>query len=226
VISRLHAELERWRMEVDLEPIEGYRNRFAQPGRYDSADVVYIKNMLQHGLPQPVRQDIVQALFDRFVGVSERALADELYMTVEQVQMLVQAGMHVGSHSATHRWLNRIPPAEQAEEVDRSLEFLEHLGINVQNGWTMCYPYGGHDASLRSILRDRSCTIGHTIEVDIAQLNTDDPLALPRLDTNDLPKDAEAAPNRWARAMQPANERPAKEQPAKEQLAKEQPHAA
>lgn len=205
VSARLDAEIERRSADANLEPVASYRDRFVRPGRYDSEDVVYVKSMLQHGLPQPVRGEIVTVLFDAFVGVSERTLADELYMTVEQIRMLVQAGMHVGSHSATHRWLNRITPAQQADEVDRSLEFLEHLGVNIQNGWTMCYPYGGHDASLRAILQDRGCTVGHTIRVDIAHLDDDDPLALPRLDTNDLPKDAEAAPNSWVRALHSAS---------------------
>ena len=63
----------------------------------------------------------------------------------------------------------------------------------------MCYPYGGYDESLLSILKERNCTVGLTIEVGIADLAKNDPLTLPRLDTNDLPKDSEAGANKWTR---------------------------
>lgn len=201
VVQQLDTEVEVRRAETGLNQLETYRREFAKPGRYDAAEVAYVKNMLQHGLPQPVRGEIVDVLFDAFVGVPEEALANELYMTVEQLKLLVRAGMHVGSHGATHRWMNRIPPEEQEKEIDRSLEFLEHLGVDLENGWTMCYPYGGHNASLRGLLHNRNCTVGHTIRVDIARLDRDGPLELPRLDTNDLPKDAQASVSPWLSAM-------------------------
>jgi len=201
VVKRLDVEVANRRTEADLQSPETYRRKFATPGRYDSADVVYVKRLLQHALPQPVRTEIVDVLFDAFVGVPEEALANELYMTTEQLQLLVRSGMHVGSHGVTHRWMNRISAEEQAREIDRSLTFLEHLGVDVRRGWTMCYPYGGHDASLRRLLRERECTVGHTIRVDIARLGMDDALALPRLDTNDVPKNAQASSSTWVRAM-------------------------
>lgn len=51
----------------------------------------------------------------------------------------------------------------------------------------MCYPYGAYNDTLLALLRDWGCAIGLTTEVAVAQLGTDNPLALPRLDTNDLP---------------------------------------
>ena len=201
VVTALDAEVDMRRSAFsDLKPIASYKTQFATPSRYDTADVAYVKSMLQHGLPQPIRGQIVDELFNAFVGVPEEVLANELYMTVDQLKMLVRMGMHVGSHSVTHRWMNRIPLQEQRAEVDQSLEFLERIGVPIQDGWTMCYPYGGHDASLRAILRDRGCLVGHTIRVDVARIS-DDPLSLPRLDTNDLPKDAGAPANQWVKAM-------------------------
>ena len=55
------------------------------------------------------------------------------------------------------------------------------------NNWVMCYPYGAYNDTLLRLLRDRGCAIGLTIRVAVANPGTDDPLALPRLDTNDLP---------------------------------------
>ena len=65
----------------------------------------------------------------------------------------------------------------------------------------MSYPYGAHDETLRRTLVERSCRIGLTTEVGIAQLHADNALTLERLDTNDLPKRASASPNAWTQLV-------------------------
>jgi hypothetical protein len=74
----------------------------------------------------------------------------------------------------------------QAEEVDQSLAFLRRFSAPPDN-WTICYPYGGFNDSLLHIVSSRHCSLGFTVEPRIADLSTDHPLALPRVDTNDLP---------------------------------------
>jgi len=61
----------------------------------------------------------------------------------------------------------------------------------------MCYPYGAYNHSLLNLLKDRGCVVGLTTHVGIADLKQDVPLTLPRLDTNDLPKNSNASPNEW-----------------------------
>jgi hypothetical protein len=51
----------------------------------------------------------------------------------------------------------------------------------------MCYPYGAHDASLRRYLRSQGCVVGLATDAAVADLAEDEPLVLPRLDTNDVP---------------------------------------
>jgi peptidoglycan/xylan/chitin deacetylase (PgdA/CDA1 family) len=94
--------------------------------------------------------------------------------------------MHIGSHGYSHAWLNHLSSKAQAAEIDRSLQFLQSLGIG-ENDWSMCYPYGGFDDSLLQVLHARQCGLGFTAEARIANLDLDDRLTLPRLDTNDLP---------------------------------------
>ena len=130
--------------------------------------------------------EIVRRLFAEFVTSDETAFACELYMSVEQIACLRRHGMHIGSHGYSHAWLNHITPEEQAIEIDRSLEFLQGLGI-MKADWSMCYPYGGFNNSLLEILRTRECRIGFGVEPRVADLDVDDRLTLPRLDTNDLP---------------------------------------
>jgi hypothetical protein len=64
----------------------------------------------------------------------------------------------------------------------------------------MCYPYGSTNATLLDVLRSRDCAVGLTTQVGIATA-TNDPLLLPRLDTNDLPKYATAMPNEWTQRV-------------------------
>ncbi len=70
------------------------------------------------------------------------------------------------------------------------------VGYDTEN-WVIGYPYGAYNDSLLRILRQRGCRAGFTTEVRVADIDHDDPLTLPRLDTNDLPKRADAAPNAW-----------------------------
>jgi peptidoglycan/xylan/chitin deacetylase (PgdA/CDA1 family) len=169
-----------------VRPFADYWSELARPSRMDPAEVIFIKRMLQHGLPEAARNQLAAALFQRFVSVDPSAFAGELYMSAEQLRTMIRCGMYVGSHGAGHYWLDRLDPQAQAADVDASLAFLADLGAAV-DPWVMCYPYGAHNESLARLLRMRGCAVGLTTEVRVARLPEDDPLALPRLDTNDLP---------------------------------------
>jgi peptidoglycan/xylan/chitin deacetylase (PgdA/CDA1 family) len=169
-----------------VRPFEEYWTELAKPSRMDPPEVIFIKRVLQHGLPESMRDELAGKLFARYVGVDAAVFAAELYMTPEQLRTMIRCGMYVGSHGARHCWLDRLDPLNQAKEIDASLDFLETLGAPVDD-WVMCYPYGAYDDSLMRLLRERRCAVGLTTKVAVARLGTDDPLALPRLDTNDLP---------------------------------------
>jgi hypothetical protein len=86
--------------------------------------------------------------------------------------------------------------AEQEQEIDRSLAFLTCIAGR-SDDWMMCYPYGAYNDSLLSVLKSRGCKIGLTTHVGLANLDHHAPLELPRINTNDLPKQSAAPPNRW-----------------------------
>lgn len=169
-----------------VRPFAEYWDELALPSRMDPKEVIFIKRTLQHGLPEPLRNELAMNLFERFVSAEPAAFAAELYMTPEQLRTMIRCGMYVGSHSAGHFWLDRLDPASQANEIDASLDFLRALGAPT-NDWVMSYPYGAYNDALLSLLRDRGCAIGLTTKVAVAQPGIDDPLTWPRLDTNDLP---------------------------------------
>jgi peptidoglycan/xylan/chitin deacetylase (PgdA/CDA1 family) len=200
IVRLIFSEIRENMASHALDRPEAYYERLAVPSRYDTAEVVFIKKVLQMALPEELRTKIADKLFVEFVTSDERAFASELYMSVEQLRHMRGNGMHIGSHSYDHYWMNTLDPDEQSIEIDRSLEFLAALGCDLEN-WVMCYPYGAYDERLIAILKNRKCAIGLATEVAIADLSTHDLLALPRIDTNDLPKQAKAPPNDWTRQV-------------------------
>jgi peptidoglycan/xylan/chitin deacetylase (PgdA/CDA1 family) len=182
VIGCLHE----FRATYELKPGHVYREIRGAAHRYDPPEVTILKRLLQRELPEEVRTEVVRRLFAKYVTVDEAAFASELYMSLDQIVCLRQQGMHIGSHGYSHAWLNHLPRDLQTLEIDRSLEFLRRLGVSDAD-WTMCYPYGGFDHSLLQLLKSRQCRLGFGVEPRMADLDADDPLTLPRFDTNDLP---------------------------------------
>jgi peptidoglycan/xylan/chitin deacetylase (PgdA/CDA1 family) len=186
LLEQVFSSLEEFRLEHALKTREAYLLAVTAKHRYDTREVTVLKRLLQRELPEPVRAELVRRLFAKHVTTDEVAFASELYMSVDQIACLRRHGMHIGSHGYAHVWLDHVSPEAQAIEIDRSLDFLQKLGIGREE-WTMCYPYGGFNDSLLQILRDRQCRLGFTVEARVADLAVDDRLTLPRVDTNDLP---------------------------------------
>jgi peptidoglycan/xylan/chitin deacetylase (PgdA/CDA1 family) len=179
-----------------LQSADYYWETQAEPSRFDGAEVVFCKRMLQRELPLELRQCLIDDLFAQFVSTDETSFSRELYMNEDQLQMMQRQNMYIGSHGHGHFWLNTITPDEQATEIDLSMEFLSRLGTDL-NRWIMCYPYGAYDESLLALLKARNCAVGLTTVVDLASLEQENPLTLPRLDTNDLPLSADAELCQW-----------------------------
>jgi peptidoglycan/xylan/chitin deacetylase (PgdA/CDA1 family) len=196
LVNYINQSLDENRSAYHLESKESYWQRCGVPSRYDTSEVMFVKYMLQLELPEELRSVIVNELFKKFVSNDEQAFSKELYMNIDQISCLQRNGMYIGSHGFDHYWLNSISEDNQKKEIDLSLEFLKKIGSDPDR-WIMCYPYGAYNESLLSILKDRNCYVGLTTKVGVADLNQDNPLILPRLDTNDLPKDSKSGPNEW-----------------------------
>jgi peptidoglycan/xylan/chitin deacetylase (PgdA/CDA1 family) len=70
----------------------------------------------------------------------------------EQLQEMVAAGVTVGSHTATHADLTRLPPARLEDELLRSREAIEErLDVRVR---TLSYPFGRFNDAARNAARE------------------------------------------------------------------------
>jgi len=164
-----------------------FKTKYSLPSRYDTADVMYVKNLLQHALNESIRHSICSILFQMYVKKSELDFAEELYLSFNDAKSLVNKGMYVGSHGYSHLWLEKETKESQVSEIDASLKFLKDLGSRTED-WIMCYPYGSYNNDTLAILKDRKCAVGLTTKVGIAKVPKNFALELSRYDTNDFPQ--------------------------------------
>jgi peptidoglycan/xylan/chitin deacetylase (PgdA/CDA1 family) len=172
---------------ISTKLLASYKIKFALPSRYDIAEVMYVKNILQHVLVENIRNAITSKLFQIYVKKSEIDFADELYLSFADAKTLINNGMYVGSHGYRHLWLDKETVESQSSEIDASLKFLRDIGSRTKD-WIMCYPYGAYNSDTLDILKDRKCAVGLTTKVGIAKIPQDHGLELPRYDTNDFPQ--------------------------------------
>ncbi|MBE8578973.1 polysaccharide deacetylase family protein [Vibrio sp. OPT18] len=196
LVESLRKEIASYQAEYNLKSFEVYYSEFAVANRFDCKEVIFVKRMLQHVLPETLRNTISDKLFSEYVGMNEEAFCRELYMDKYQLEQLVRDGMHVGCHGYDHYWWNKLEAKALKRELVRSKEFLVSIGCDMEK-WTACYPYGSSSEDVVKELELQGCGFAFTTETNVAQLSNDHSLLLPRLDTNDLPKDKQASVNHW-----------------------------
>lgn len=190
--------LDKYRDEYDLLSFEDYFNELAIANRFDCKEVVFVKRLLQVKLNECLRKIMTDVLFQKIVGMDEAAFSRELYMSMDQIRCMVDCGMHIGSHGYDHYWLGSLSKEKQEFEIKKSIEFIASVGGDINN-WSICYPYGNYNNDTIELLKENGCKLGLTTKVDLASFGEggDAVFKLPRLDTNDLPKSADAEVNHW-----------------------------
>ncbi len=200
LISEIYACLKKYRSQYQLKSNSHYYSKLAVKNRFDSAEIIFIKRLLQMELEENVRKLITDELFQKYVTKDEESFSRELYMDLDQIKCMSRNGMYIGSHGFGHHWLNKLPPAKQESEIDESLKFLGLVDAPTEN-WVMCYPYGAYNDSLIEILKKKGCSFAFTTKVDIANFSKENAYTLERLDTNDLPKLSYSEPNPWTKEI-------------------------
>jgi peptidoglycan/xylan/chitin deacetylase (PgdA/CDA1 family) len=196
LVNETYLQLNKYREEYNLESNEYYYTKLATINRYDTADVLFIKRLLQVELIEELRYIITNNLFKKFVSNDEISFSRELYMSPEQIECLQRNGMHIGGHGNNHYWLSSLSKELQYIELNKSLEFIKSIGGD-ENNWTMCYPYGNYNEDTIDLLTTLNCKLAFTTHVDIAETSQYHKFKLPRLDTNDIPKNKDSDTNNW-----------------------------
>lgn len=196
LVAEVFDELKKYRKNYNLHNDAFYYDKLAKPNRFDPAEVVFVKLLLQVELEEGLRKIITNNLFEKIVGINEESFSRELYMDISQIRDLHSKGMHIGSHGYDHYWLGSLSREKLKGEIEKSLEFLKSIGCNTQI-WTMCYPYGDYNESVIGVLREYNCSLAFTTDIDVADISRHNRYTLPRLDTNHIPKSWDAEPGKW-----------------------------
>jgi peptidoglycan/xylan/chitin deacetylase (PgdA/CDA1 family) len=159
----------------------------ATAGLHNPPEAMFVKRALQTALPAPLRARICAEIFARHVSADEADFAAKLYANTDELREMYAGGMALGGHGDRHNRMNALDTGQRSDEYQRSRAFLDSLGIPTAQGWSFCYPYGAHDASVVEGAAAAGCTAAFTLEPRIADLARDNILALPRIDTNSLP---------------------------------------
>lgn len=185
VIYKIFTGLIKYRGGHDLKSDEEYWEECALPGRFDGPDVKFVKNMLQVELPEIVRENITNDLFEEYVSADQREFADKLYLKAEDAMHMKEKGMKIESHGYDHVWLGEMSKEEQERDIKKAVEQFGALGIDKDN-WTMCYPYGSYNKDTDGVLKSFSCRAAYTTQGGVTQIKKTNRYQINRMDTTEL----------------------------------------
>ncbi len=186
LVRDLEKEMEFYRgIEYTYDSTENLYREYAIPNRFDDGDTIFVKRMLQTVLPEDIRKKISSKLFKEYVGISEKQLANELYMNEDQIRVMRKHGMYIGIHGYDHYWLGDLNEEKMKNDIQKAVECLDEFIDSKQ--WVMNYPYGSYNQSVLEYVKNKGACLGVTTEVRVADLENDSMLTLPRLDCNDFP---------------------------------------
>jgi peptidoglycan/xylan/chitin deacetylase (PgdA/CDA1 family) len=112
----------------------------------------------------------------------QRGVPQVPLMTAEQLQLWVDAGQEVGSHTLSHPNLSELTPSEQQMEISQSRVKLEALVTQVGGVRHFCYPYGGlNQYSLECVRETGYHTATTTVRGRVTVTDATNMLLLPRV---------------------------------------------
>lgn len=113
----------------------------------------------------------------------EAALVRDFFMSADEIREMHQAGMAIGAHTMSHAALDTLEVAEQEREIRQGSAVIEE--ILGRKSELFSYPHGRYTEGTIALLKAEGFRYGVTLEVrDVAA--SDDPLRIPRYDTNDM----------------------------------------
>ena len=174
---------------IDLPTNGELYTRYGKANRFDTADIIFCKRILQTAVPEKLRKEMSSKLFTKYVGLSESNFSRELYMNSDQIRCLKDNGMFIGLHGYDHYWLGNLPEEEMRLDIDKALKVMEPF-IDI-SAWAMNYPYGSYNQGVIDYIKSKSCVIGFTTVVNRALLSQENRFTLQRFDCNDFPPKSE-----------------------------------
>ena len=187
LVNDIYLLLDEARKEAEYSDIPANNELYVKYGvanRFDDANVIFCKRILQTAIPEKLRKVISSKLFAKYVGLSESNFARELYMNSDQIHCLKDNGMFIGLHGYDHYWLGNLSAEQMKHDIDKALDVMAPF-IDT-NAWVMNYPYGSYNEDVINYIKSKKCVLGLTTIVDKADLSEENRYTLQRLDCNDF----------------------------------------
>ena len=154
--------------------------------RYDDKTTVLIKRLLQNHLPLPIREKIVDKIFNDIINKNESEFSKKLYMSEKNLQELFKNGFTIGSHGYNHFWWEKITKVEQEREIKSSINYLKKIKV-IDKNLSVCYPYGSFNSQTLIFMKKYNVKFALTTKIgDVDKRNIIHNYSLPRFDTKDF----------------------------------------
>jgi len=156
-----------------------------QQYRYDEIDTARVKFFLNAKIPQKIRRQLLQTVFEKRLG-SEQAFARHYYLRPHDIKELEKKGHTVGLHTHSHLHLASASPEERRQDIQTNQDLLSDV-LHKKPQW-ISYPYGGTNSFNELVIQDvqgLECHYGLTMLRGINETKGIDPFRLLRIDTND-----------------------------------------
>lgn len=192
LVNDIYTLLDEARKNTEYCNLPSNADLYTQYGisnRFDGADVVFCKRILQTAIPEKLRNEMSSKLFAKYVGLSESNFARELYMNPDQIKCMRDNGMFIGLHGYDHYWLGNLSNEQMKNDIDKALEVMKPFIDS--NAWVMNYPYGSYNQDVIDYIKSKGCVMGLTTDVAPAELSIENRFTLQRLDCNDFPPKSE-----------------------------------
>ena len=152
--------------------------------KYDNKKIKYIKFLLQSWIPDPIKSDCCTFLFNKYLKINEKVFSKKLYLSLKEIQEMIDNGMTIGGHGYKHLRLGELTYKDQSIEINKMLNFLKKFKI--QKKWIMCYPYGSFNNNTKKILKKKDCLFAFSATPGRSLLDKKNILSIKRYDTNEF----------------------------------------
>ena len=151
----------------------------------DDEAVKQFKLLLNYHIKEELKDEVIAALVKK-CGLSEAQIYEDYYLNHEELKIMIENKMLIGSHAHAHINFLNLNAKEEANEVKKSFEILSFLNPPLR---TFCYPYGEFSYHSKAILQSFGVDFAfvsleeYKKDIDAADLRLN-PLTLSRFDCN------------------------------------------
>ncbi|EAK7296915.1 polysaccharide deacetylase [Campylobacter upsaliensis] len=154
----------------------------------DEESVKQFKLLLNYNLKEEFKEEVLSALVAK-CGLSEAQIYENYYLNREELKIMSENQMLIGSHAHSHINFLNLNAKQEADEVKKSFEILSFLEPKIR---TFCYPYGEFTKDSKKILQNLGVDFAF-VSLDEYKKDIDEedlrlnPLTLSRYDCNEFP---------------------------------------